>query len=164
MTSELRRILLEAIVLAAIGCLVGLSLNYRLVIDAFTGQLAPPRVETAQVIETRLPMPVMLQEIESLVADGALLVDARSPELYREGHLPKAVSLPMVDIEEVLPAFREQVSVETTLVAYCSGYGCPDSFDLGMRLIDEGYQDVRVFEGGLPEWQDAGLPVVEEAP
>jgi rhodanese-related sulfurtransferase len=47
------------------------------------------------------------------------------------------------------------------LVIYCNGYGCPDSFDLGLRLIEAGYRDVRVFEGGLPEWRDAGLPVIE---
>jgi 3-mercaptopyruvate sulfurtransferase SseA len=45
------------------------------------------------------------------------------------------------------------------LVLYCSGYGCPDSFDLGIILLAEGYRDVRVFEGGFPEWADAGLPV-----
>jgi rhodanese-related sulfurtransferase len=47
-------------------------------------------------------------------------------------------------------------------VTYCSGFGCPDSFDLGMRLIETGYRDVRVFEGGYPEWRDAGLAVAGE--
>ncbi len=63
-----------------------------------------------------------------------------------------------------LPAFLQKVAVEKTLVAYCNGYGCPDSFDLGLRLIREGYRDVRVYEGGLPEWRDAGLPVVKGQP
>ena len=51
-----------------------------------------------------------------------------------------------------------------TIIAYCSGYGCPDSFDLGVQLLAEGYLDVRVFEGGLPEWRDADLPVAREKP
>jgi 3-mercaptopyruvate sulfurtransferase SseA len=28
-----------------------------------------------------------------------------------------------------------------------------------MLLLRAGYRDVRVFEGGLPQWRDAGLPV-----
>jgi len=51
-----------------------------------------------------------------------------------------------------------------TLMLYCSGFGCPDSFDLGERLLAEGYLDVRVYEGGFPEWRDAGLPVEKETP
>ena len=51
----------------------------------------------------------------------------------------------------------------TRLVVYCSGYGCPDSFDLAMRLLAAGYRDVLVFEGGFPAWQDAGLPVMTGA-
>jgi 3-mercaptopyruvate sulfurtransferase SseA len=31
-----------------------------------------------------------------------------------------------------------------------------------MRLIETGYRDVRVFEGGYPEWRDAGLAVAGE--
>ena len=50
------------------------------------------------------------------------------------------------------------------MILYCSGYGCPDSFDLGQILLEEGFRDVRVYEGGMPEWRDQGLPVEKGAP
>ena len=65
-------------------------------------------------------------------------------------------------IDAFLPDFLARVAKDQVIITYCSGFGCPDSFDLGVLLIELGYQDVRVFEGGYPEWRDAGLPVAGE--
>jgi rhodanese-related sulfurtransferase len=108
-----------------------------------------------------LPQPVLLAEVRELAATGALLVDARDAALYADGHLPAAVSLPLAEVDAVLESFRQQVAAARTLILYCNGYGCQDSFDLALRLMNEGYRDVRVFEGGFPEWRDAGLPVAK---
>lgn len=160
MNSELRRILLEAAVILTLGVVVGLSFNYRLVLDAFSGRLTAPAAVASTDSGTELyPLPVDLQRLQVLLTQGALLIDARITELYAEGHLQGARSLPLADFAEWFPDFRATVPLETTLILYCSGYGCPDSFDLGVLLLKEGYQDVQVFEGGFPEWRDAGLPV-----
>lgn len=164
MPAELRRILLEACVLVALGSLIGLSLNYQLVLDAFAGRVAPPPRPAAQQPVAALPLPVVVDEVAELAAAGALLVDARAVEVYAEGHLAGAVSLPLGEIDERLPGFRQDVPPERTLVIYCSGFGCPDSFDLGLLLIAAGYRDVRVFEGGFPEWRDTGRPWERGAP
>ncbi len=50
---------------------------------------------------------------------------------------------------------------EQPLVVYCSGYDCHDSRDLATRLLAAGYRTVYVFEGGYPEWRDAGYPTRE---
>lgn len=161
MSADLKRIGLEACVLVVFGVLAGLAVNHQLVMDAFSGKLVPPRDAPQREAPVALPMPVLLDELRTLQADGALIVDARSPELYAEGHIDGAVPLPLVDIDPLLPAFLASVPKERVIVTYCSGFGCPDSFDLGMRLLQEGFLDVRVFEGGYPEWRDAGLPVAE---
>jgi len=163
--NDLKRICLEACVLIAFGTLFGLTLNYQLVMDAFSGQLAPPQCETEPVagITNALPLPAMIDEVQQAIAFEGLVVDARSPELYTMGHIDGAVSLPMVEIDAALPAFLEKIAKDRAIVTYCSGFGCPDSFDLGVRLIESGYLNVRVFEGGYPEWRDAGLPVTGES-
>ncbi len=168
MTDNLKRIFLEACVLIAFGALFGLTINHQLVLDAFAGRLVPqrPTVKTGQVVQehvsTALPVPVLLDEVQQLMAEGGLLIDARSPELFAAGHIEGAISLPLVDIDEVLADFIVRVDRDQVVVTYCSGFGCPDSFDLGMRLIEAGFSDVRVFEGGYPEWRDAGLAVAGE--
>ncbi len=42
MAESLRRIILEACVLVALGVLLGLMLHHRMVLDAFSGNLVPP--------------------------------------------------------------------------------------------------------------------------
>jgi rhodanese-related sulfurtransferase len=158
--TPLQRTLIETVLIVLLGLLAGLALNHRLILDAFAGRLAAP-VPVAATANAALPQPVLLAEVRDLAAVGALPVDARDGALYAEGHLPGAVSLPLAEVDALLESFRQQVAAERTLVLYCNGYGCPDSFDLGLRLIGEGYRDVRVFEGGFPEWRDAGLPVVK---
>jgi len=158
---QLQRTLLESLVITALGLLAGLTINYRVVIDAFAGHLTAPVTATTPA-ETGLPQPVLLAEVRELLNNGALPVDARDGGLFADGHLPGAVSLPLEEVETRLDDFGRQAAVGQTLVLYCNGYGCPDSFDLGLRLIAAGYRDVRVYEGGLPEWRDAGLPVVKE--
>ncbi len=46
--NDLKRIGLEACVLIAFGALFGLTLNYQLVIDAFSGQLAAPQRQSVR--------------------------------------------------------------------------------------------------------------------
>ena len=158
--TPLQRTLSEALLIALLGLLAGLAINHRLILDAFAGRLAASASVPATA-NTALPQPVLLAEVRELAATGALLVDARDAALYADGHLPAAVSLPLAEVDALLESFRQQVAAGRTLILYCNGYGCQDSFDLALRLMNEGYHDVRVFEGGFPEWRDAGLPVAE---
>jgi rhodanese-related sulfurtransferase len=157
----LLRTLMQSAVITALGLLLGLALNHRLVLDAFAGRLAPPAPAVLSA-DGQLPQPALRAEVRELLAAGARPVDAREAAQFADGHLPGALSLPLEEFDAQLEAFRQQVAAEETLVLYCSGYGCPDSFDLGLLLMAAGYRHVHVFEGGLPEWRDAGLPVARE--
>lgn len=163
MSDDLKRVALEACVLIAFGGLFGLTLNHQLVLDAFSGRVAAaPRPAAGEPPAAALPMPALLEDVRQALAGGGVIVDARDTELYVAGHIEGAVSLPLAEFERLLPAFRDSVPKERAVIVYCSGFGCPDSFDLGVLLIGAGYPDVRVFEGGFPEWRDAGLPVAGE--
>jgi rhodanese-related sulfurtransferase len=153
--SEWCRLLTEAAVIAAVAALFGLFLHHRLILETLTDGGG----ETAAAAAAAYPAPATLEEVRSLLTAGALAVDARLRDLYREGHLAGAVSLPMQEVEAGLASFRSRVPATRTLVVYCSGSGCPDSFDLAVRLKGAGYRDVRVFEEGFPAWQEAGLQV-----
>lgn len=153
---DLRRALLIALLAVA----VGLAVNSQLLWRVFSGQTltrVPPAVdESAEVI---LPLPVELAEVRELQNSTTLFIDARSKDAFAEGHLPGARSLPRGEEVAGLGVLQAEVSLDTPLIVYCSGYDCTDSFELAERLIAAGYRQVRVFEGGFPEWRDAGLPV-----
>ncbi|PLX85424.1 MAG: rhodanese-like domain-containing protein [Desulfuromonas sp.] len=158
-----RRLLLEVAVIGAAAMAIGLTVNYGMVMNAFSGKtVATPVVSPSQPEEVRFPDPVEMDEVRELLVDGALLIDARHQDDYRKAHIAGAVSLPLGTITEQLASFQAQVAKDRTLVAYCNGFGCPDSFDLGIILLKNGFQDVLVFEGGFPEWRDAGLPIEGE--
>jgi rhodanese-related sulfurtransferase len=162
MNRQVRRIILEAAVIVTLGALIGLSLHHRLLLDVFAGRTAsPPARPVTTGTVAAYPSPVDLAEVEELLAAGGLPVDARNPEIFQAGHLPGAYSLPLADVSEEIGSFRDKVHLDTILIVYCGGYGCADSFDLAVRLIAEGYRDVRVYEGGFPEWRDANRSVAK---
>jgi len=45
------------------------------------------------------------------------------------------------------------------IVVYCGGPKCPQSRMAAEKLVKLGYEDVRVYEGGLEEWKAAGLAI-----
>ena len=163
MSESWRKLLLEAFIILLLGMLVGLSLNYRMLLAILEG--APPPVVPAVAPATTevLPEPVGRAELRELLAAGALPVDARAPELYAEGHLPGAFSLPLAEAQQGPAALAGRLPAGRVLVTYCSGYACSDSFDLARLLLQAGHREVRVYEGGFPEWRDAGLPVARGA-
>lgn len=168
LSPTLKRILLEAIILCALAFAVGLSSNYQLVMNAFTGKTVAPSAipkpvassVTGAVAEQVFPDPIELDEIDELLNEGALLVDARNIDDYKAGHLKGAVSLPLGEAVK-FDEFTKGVAKEQVMILYCNGFGCPDSFDLGVRLIEQGFRQVRVYEGGFPEWRDEGRPLEE---
>ncbi len=159
--AEWRRILLEAAVIVALAAVIGLSLHWRL-LAAF--ERDEPRGAAATASPADWPVPVGLAEVQLLLTHGAVAVDARPRPAWEEGHLPGALPLALGDFAAQIEPFQVRVPTGATVVVYCSGSGCPDSFDLARRLLQSGYQDVRVFEGGYPEWRDAALPVTRGAP
>lgn len=98
--------------------------------------------------------------------EGATFIDARAEDFYTyEGHIKGAISLPYEDfasaftrVEALLP------SPESDLVCYCSGYGCEESSEVAKMLNSKGYLRVYIYEGGWPEWAEAGYPVQVPSP
>ena len=156
--SNLRQVFLQTIVIVCFGIATGLMFNYPLLRQTLDGKAPSGSGLVSEYVEEQTPQTVELKDVLRLTGQ-AVLIDARIPELYFDGHLPGAVSLPYSEVDDYIDPFMIQTLKEEPIIVYCSGYGCPDSFDLASYLLVEGYQDVRVFEGGYPQWRDAGKPV-----
>lgn len=85
-----------------------------------------------------------------------VLVDALSEDSYARGHLPGALSLPSTRAKEAEVERVIGSEVGRTVVVYCSGYDCPASVQVALRLMELGYTDVWEYPGGLGEWAAGG--------
>ena len=82
------------------------------------------------------------------------VIDARPlKRKYAKGHVPGAVSIPntqFAKLTHMLPADKK-----TPLYFYCGGMKCPLSVKSATKAKALGYTDVKVFQGGYPEWKKA---------
>ena len=103
---------------------------------------------------------VDLDTLKALKDSGmVLLVDARDPVSFRNGHIPGAVNLPLSAVEENFALLREKLSSGITVVTYCVDPGCRDSIFLAAWLAERGISDLMVYTGGIEGWISAGLDV-----
>jgi rhodanese-related sulfurtransferase len=107
------------------------------------------------------PVQIELGAVKLYVdSSAALVIDARDPFEYEEGHLPGAINVPYET------AISDPVLLENLdtggrpIIAYCGGGDCEVSYSLAIELVALGYERVAVYVGGFPEWQEKGLPVV----
>lgn len=96
---------------------------------------------------------------------AAIFVDARSSWPYQLGHVPGALNVPPSEIPAALDAALTDLSKDTVLVVYCSGTTCNLGTKLAQKLTREmDFTRIYVFEGGFPQWEEAGYPVESEGP
>jgi ArsR family transcriptional regulator len=87
--------------------------------------------------------------------EGVTILDVRPPDEFALGHLPGAVNIPL----RALKARMDELDPSREIVAYCRGAYCVLSYEAVYALRARGF-NVRRLEGGLPEWRQAGLPVI----
>ena len=89
---------------------------------------------------------------------SAVFIDARDPEDYESGHIQNAINIPYdyyEDYEDVINGLDDT----GIYIIYCSGEECSLSIDLADYLYNEKLIDkLLIFEGGWPQWRDAGYP------
>ncbi len=90
---------------------------------------------------------------------GCVLVDARSPERYKAGHIPGAFLLPAYQTDAYIFSFFKRYPPETTVITYCTGVDCSDSRVLAEELAAAGYKNLKIFAGGMDAWQENGYAI-----
>ena len=101
-----------------------------------------------------IPIGQARSEIES----GVRVIDVREPHEWEEAHLEQAIHVPMDEV----PARIDEVAPDSSepLILYCRTQN--RSGKVAELLGGLGYEDVRVIEGGIVAWSEAGYPVVAQ--
>jgi adenylyltransferase/sulfurtransferase len=110
--------------------------------------------------EARSQVPeIGIEEAREIIAQpGAVLMDVREADEWRQGHIPQAIFMPRgfleLRVEEKVPDRR------TRIVVHCAG-GIRSL--LAARILREmGYEKVYNMTGGFSAWKEKGLPWVAE--
>ncbi len=83
--------------------------------------------------------------------DKAIVIDARpAKRKYNKGHVPGAINIPNTSFDKLTGMLPTDKQMQ--LVFYCGGMKCPLSVKSAHKALDLGYTDVKVFQGGYPEW------------
>lgn len=85
----------------------------------------------------------------------AILVDVRETREYEGGRLPKALHIPLSQLDSRSGELAKLTG--RPVIAYCaSGHR---SRSAGNALAKMGFKDIYTLHGGYKAWKDAGLPV-----
>jgi rhodanese-related sulfurtransferase/DNA-binding transcriptional ArsR family regulator len=104
--------------------------------------------------------PISRSELIARLKDDLVIVlDVRPGDEFRLGHLPRALNIPLPELEHRLA----ELPLSAEVAAYCRGPYCVLAFEAVALLRARGYA-ARRLEGGFPEWKAAGLPVEASAP
>lgn len=117
---------------------------------------AAPSEEAAAHFASKLAFETDCWDTHHALASGAtdfVLLDVRSPDLYADGHVPGALSLPHGKITERRMA---EWPAETLFVVYCAGPHCNGSTKAALKLARLG-RPVKEMIGGVTGWLDEGF-------
>jgi len=88
-----------------------------------------------------------------------MILDARNPEDYAEGHIPGSYLLFFYTMNEYYPKLEELLQASPALLTYCSDVHCEDSEFLANELLNLGYMPIYVYKGGIEDWKSRQMPV-----
>ena len=89
-----------------------------------------------------------------------IFLDARKPEEYQAGHIPGALNFYGNEPDRYAPIVMPQLfNKNWEIITYCHGGDCDLSLQVAKTLSEAGYSRVEIFEGGWPEWKNAGYPI-----
>jgi rhodanese-related sulfurtransferase len=124
-------------------------------------EVAPaPSAAALEHFEKRLTFETDCADVyASQVSDRVdfILVDVRGRELYKKGHVPGAINIPVLTITKER---LEEYPQETAFVVYCAGPHCNGANKAAIRLAGMG-RPVKEMIGGATGWIDDGFNLTE---
>lgn len=88
-----------------------------------------------------------------------VVLDARHPDDYAEGHLPGARLLYFYSMNEYYRQLEPHLRTSPLILAYCSDSYCEDSEFLANELLNLGHMSILVYKGGFEDWKRHQMPV-----
>ena len=110
-----------------------------------------------EYFQTKLAAELGPYDVKHLLEAGysnVVILDVRSSEAYREGHIPGAVNIPF----DELSARYHEISKNKEVISYCSNITCLLCTKAAYFLASNGYES-REMVGGFEAWKNSGFTV-----
>lgn len=86
-----------------------------------------------------------------------ILVDSRPAQVHQKSFIPGSLSVPINQWDQKKSLLPQDL--DTRLIFYCGGHGCPHSHNSAKAAKELGYKWVSVFSAGVPAWKAQSLPL-----
>lgn len=95
-------------------------------------------------------------ELMSRISDNSapIILDVRSEQEFRRGHVPGAINIPFGDHQPLLSSLN--LAKTSEVVVYCEGGGRAEK--MGDHMQQQGFSEVRHLQGNMNEWRKDALP------
>ena len=103
-----------------------------------------------------IPVVFLAGTQERVNGSSTVVLDARTPDLYEYGHIPRALNLPVGEVDQRLGSFASLLTPDTPILVYCGGADCSDALELALKLRELGFVDLTMYPGGFAEWKEYG--------
>ena len=169
----MRIVLKQIICIVAISTLLGIIRFLFIDIDSFSlikTKKVLKEVDVINLDENQYLIPELMTE--PLLAstsftkyyfdnNQAIIIDARDKEEYEQSHIKHSINIPYNSYEDYFDVL-DKLSLDQIYIIYCNGGECTLSLDLAYVMFDEfGFENIFVYESGIPEWKKMNYPVVE---
>lgn len=111
----------------------------------------------------RATMGVTLEEFQSLIAQGAVVIDARPASEFEKSHLLIDAVPPVLNVEPQnadANLGRLTQLLGQQFVFYCTSETCELAEELFVALRPHGFTEVKIFFPGWEAIQKAGMPTI----
>lgn len=112
-------------------------------------------IDNITLTELRL---LWLEQREKADEPLLLLIDPRRRDAFEGSRLPGAVHVTLPDLA-IQSEIDPSVNAYDRIVVYAEGPGAVSGRAMTKRLLVLGYDQTRLFGGGVVEWADAGFPI-----
>ena len=122
-----------------------------------TTVLDKPAISAADYFDAKLAYEMTPWTLKAELDKGSkeyVILDVRTPDYYKQGHIPGAKNVSM----EALASAVASLPKDKTLVTYCANITCALAPKAALALAREGFRVMELF-GGIEEWTKKGFPV-----
>lgn len=92
-------------------------------------------------------------------AGGALFVDARPAEFFKQNHIQGAVNLPPALFDFVYMMNFGNLDTQKEIIVYGRNISRHYDEEVLFKLASRGHENIKLFPGGLSAWKRSGFPL-----